>query len=165
MPLEPSDTLLVFTLSEQRCALALSDIERIVRIVEINPLPKAPEIVLGLINVQGRAVPVLNIRKLFNLPEVVITLSDQMIIARTSHRTVAILVDNAVGVVDCKQEDITPAEELFPGIGYLKGVAKLKDGIAYIYDLDSFLSLDEEAMLDRVLTPGVNISEVDRHNA
>jgi purine-binding chemotaxis protein CheW len=153
MLVERSDTLLVFTLSEQRCALALSDVERIVRVVEITPLPKAPEIVMGLINVRGRAIPVLNIRTLFNLPEAGIALSDQMIIARTSRRTVAILVDNAVGVVDCGQEDITAAEELFPGIGYLKGVVKLRDGIAYIYDLNSFLSLDEEAMLDRVLPP------------
>jgi purine-binding chemotaxis protein CheW len=76
-----------------------------------------------------------------------------MIIAHTSSRTVAILVDNAVGVVDYGREDSIAAEELFPGIGYLKGVVKLKDGIAYIYDLDKFLSLDEEAMLDRVLRP------------
>ncbi len=165
MPLELSDTLLVFTLSEQRCALALSDVERIVHVVEITPLPKAPEIVMGLVNVRGRAIPVLNIRKLFNLPEVGIALSDQMIIARTSRRTVAILVDNAVGVVDYRQEDITPAEDLFRGIGYLKGVAKLKDGMAYIYDLDSFLSLDEEAILDRILPPGVKMPEVDGHNA
>jgi purine-binding chemotaxis protein CheW len=153
MLLERSDTLLVFTLSEQRCALALSDVERIVHVVEINPLPKAPEIVTGLINLQGRAIPVLNIRTLFNLPKVEIALSDQMIIAHTSSRTVAILVDNAVGVVDYGREDSIAAEELFPGIGYLKGVVKLKDGIAYIYDLDKFLSLDEEAMLDRVLRP------------
>ena len=151
--MERSDTLLVFTLSEQRCALALSDVERIVHVVEINPLPKAPEIVTGLINLQGRAIPVLNIRTLFNLPKVEIALSDQMIIAHTSSRTVAILVDNAVGVVDYGREDSIAAEELFPGIGYLKGVVKLKDGIAYIYDLDKFLSLDEEAMLDRVLRP------------
>ena len=145
--------------------MALSNVERIVRIVEINPLPKAPKLVMGLINVRGRAIPVLNIRTLFNLPEVGIVLSDQMIIARTSHRTVAILVDNAVGVVDCRKEDITAAEELFPGIGYLRGVVKLKDGIAYIYDLDSFLSPDEEAMLDRVLPLGAKTSEVNGHNA
>ena len=152
-------------LSEQRCALALSAVERIVHVVEVNPLPKAPEIVAGLINVQGRAIPVLNIRTLFNLPEVGVALSDQMIIARTSKRTVAIVVDNTVGVVDYGQADITTAEELFPGIGYLKGVVKLKDGIAYIYDLDSFLSLDEEAALDRIVPPGVKMSEVDGHNA
>ena len=62
MPLELSDTLLLFTLSEQRCALALSVVERIVPVVEVTPLPKAPEMVMGLINVRGRAIPVLNIR-------------------------------------------------------------------------------------------------------
>ncbi len=159
--MEYSDKLLLFTLSEQRCALPLSDIERIVPMVSIHPLPQAPAIVTGVINVRGRVMPVLNIRKLFNLPEVGLTLSDQMIIARTSKRTVAILIDNAVGVIDCGHEDITAIEELFPGIGYLKGVVKLKDGIAYIYHLDSFLSLDEEVALDRILARGVKISEAD----
>ncbi len=159
--MDSSNKLLLFTLSEQRCALALSVIERIVPVVAVNPLPKAPEMVMGLINVQGRAIPVLNIRALVGLPEVGIALSDQMIIARTSRRTVAILVDNAVGVIDYRPEDITASEELFPGIAYLKGVVKLRDGIAYIYHLDSFLSLDEEAALNHILPPGVKISEVD----
>lgn len=159
--MESGDKLLLFTLSEQRCAISLSDIERVVPVVFVHPLPQAPAIVVGVINVRGRVIPVLNIRKLFNLPEVGIVLSDQMIIARTSKRTVAILVDSASGVIDYRDEDITAAEELFPGIPYLKGVVKLKDGIAYIYQLDSFLSLDEEAVLDRLLTRDVKASEAD----
>ena len=61
--------LIVFTLNEQRYALYLSVVERIVRIVRITPLPKAPEIVSGVINVAGRIIPVLDTRKRFRLPE------------------------------------------------------------------------------------------------
>lgn len=57
--------LVVFAFDEQRYALHLSAVERIVRMVEITPLPKAPEIVLGVVNVQGRIVPIVNIRKRF----------------------------------------------------------------------------------------------------
>lgn len=113
---------------------------------------------MGLINVQGRAIPVLNIRKLFRFPESETALSDQLIIARTSRRPLAILVESTEGVAEYRNEDVTKSEELFPGIERLKGVAGLKDGIVYIYDLDRFLSLDEEAALDRLVPPGPVIS-------
>jgi purine-binding chemotaxis protein CheW len=69
--------LVVFTLDARRYAVPLSTVERIIRAVEITPLPQAPEIVLGVINVQGRIIPVVNTRKRFRLPECDIRLSDQ----------------------------------------------------------------------------------------
>src|SRR3712207_6774571 len=90
----------VFTLDEHGYALPLSFVERIVRAVEVTPLPKAPEIVLGVINVQGRVIPVVNIRKRFRLPEREIELSDQFIIARTAKRTIALVVDAVGGVAE-----------------------------------------------------------------
>lgn len=146
-------SLLVFSLSGQPCGLPLSCIERVVRVVEIAPLPKAPEIVMGLINFRGLPVPVLDIRKLFGMPEGEITLDTQIIIARTKKRPVALLVDYATGVAAYGAEDATASEQIFPDIGYLGGVAKLKDGIVYIYDLDRFLTLEEEAVIDGLLHP------------
>ena len=96
--------LVVFRLDAQRFALYLSNVERIVRIVEINPLPKAPEYILGTINFQGKFIPVVNIRKLFLLPERDIDLNDQLIIANTSMRTVALWVDSVSDVVERTME-------------------------------------------------------------
>ena len=59
------DQIVVFALDEPRYALPLSAVERVVRAVEITPLPKAPEIVLGVINMQGQVVPAVDIRKRF----------------------------------------------------------------------------------------------------
>jgi purine-binding chemotaxis protein CheW len=55
--------LVVFTLDDMQCALSLSKVERIERAVEISPLPMAPEIVLGIINIKGKIVPVVDLRK------------------------------------------------------------------------------------------------------
>jgi chemotaxis signal transduction protein len=60
--------LVVFTLDEQRYALHLDAVKRIVRAVEVTPLPKAPQIVLGVVNVQGKVIPVMNLRSRFSLP-------------------------------------------------------------------------------------------------
>ena len=146
-----SNQLVVFTLDEQRYALYLPAIERIWRIAEIAPLPKAPEIVLGVVNVQGRVIPVIDVRKRFRLPERDINLSDQLIIAQMSRRTVALVVDAVSGVVECPAQDMISAEEILPGMEYVEGVVKLEDGMILIHDLEKFLSLEEDKSLDKAL--------------
>ena len=136
-------------LDEQRYALNLAVTERAVRIVEITPLPAAPEVVMGVVNVQGRVLPVINIRKRFQLPQREIRLSDQLIIARTAKRPVALLADAVSGVIECPENDtLTAAEKILPEMPYVKGVARLDSELIFIYDLDQCLSLEEENTLD-----------------
>src|SRR4030043_457935 len=136
--------LVVFTLDDQRYALRLPSVERIVQVVEITPLPKAPGIVLGVVNVQGRVIPVVNIRKRFLLPERETNLGDQLIIANTSKRPVALLTDTVNEVIEQSGESMITSEEILPGMKYIEGVVKLKDGMILIHDLNKFLSLEEE---------------------
>jgi len=138
----------VFTLDEGRYALYLSSVERILRAVEITPLPKPPEIVLGVVNVQGRIIPVVNIRRRFRLPEREMDLSDQLIIARTSKRAVALVADAVSDVIEISKEEVVAAEKVVPGMEYVEGVAKLEDGMVLVHDFDRFLSLEEEKALD-----------------
>jgi purine-binding chemotaxis protein CheW len=142
-----SDQLVVFTLDEHRYALSLSVVERAVRMVEITPLPKAPEIVLGAINLAGRIVPVLNIRKRFQLQGRKPALGDQLLIARTPSRTVALAVDTVDSVVQRPPDEVIAPPTIVPGLEYLAGVVKLADGMLFIHDLDRFLSLEEEQAL------------------
>ncbi|MCJ7579526.1 MAG: chemotaxis protein CheW, partial [Candidatus Aminicenantes bacterium] len=133
--------LVLFTLDEQRYALHLHAVTRVVRIVEITPLPKTPEIVRGVVNVQGQVIPVVNIRKRFRLPERELELSDQLIIANTTRRSVALVVDAVEGVMELSGQNKIPAEEILSGTEYIEGVIKLKDGLVLIHDVDKFLSL------------------------
>lgn len=145
------DQIIAFLLDERRYALPLAAVQRVVRAVEITPLPKAPEIVSGVINVQGQIVPVVNIRRRFRLPECALMPGDQIIIARTSNRTVAFIADTANGVIECPAERFVTAAAIVPGLEYVKGVAKLEDGMILIHDLDSFLSLEEARSLDNAM--------------
>ena len=149
-----SPQLVVFTLDEQRYGLRLATVERVVRAVEVTPLPNAPEIVLGMINVQGRIIPVVNVRKRFRRPEREIGLSDQFIIARTSRRTVALVVDAVSDVEPCPEAQVVAAEKILPGLEHFDGVLKIPDGMIFVHDLDRFLSLDEERALTAALAPG-----------
>ncbi len=143
--------LVVFTLDEQRYALYLPVVERVVSAVEVTPLPQTPDIVFGIINMQGKVIPVVNIRRRFSLPEREIDLSDQFIIANTSRRTVALVVDTVSGVIESAEGKLIISENITPGMEYVDGVIKLEDGLILIHDLDRFLSLEEEKKLDNAL--------------
>lgn len=142
---------LTFILDDSLYGLNLSGVKRILRVVQVTPLPKAPEIVLGVINVQGEIIPVFNLRKRFRLREREINLGDQMIIAQTSRRRVALLADAVSGVVERSEGEIIPADRILPGMEYVEGVAKLEDGMALIHDLDRFLSIEEDQALGDAL--------------
>jgi purine-binding chemotaxis protein CheW len=143
--------LVIFNLDDQKFALFLSAVMRIIRVVEITILPKAPDIVIGIINVQGRIIPVINVRKRFCFPERELQLNDQLIIARTIKRTVALLADDVTGVMACPKERIVEAEKVVSGMAFVEGIAKIDEGMILIHDLDTFLSLDEENSLDDAL--------------
>ncbi len=145
---EHLDQIVVFSIDEQRYALNLPTVERIIRMVKVTPLPKVPDIVLGIINVQGRIIPVINIRKRFGLPEREISLSDQLIIAQASKHGLALLVDTVSGVIQYSEHEFVRAQEVIPGTGYVKGMIKLDDGINLILDLDTLLSFEEVRSLD-----------------
>lgn len=135
--------LVVFRLDEQLYALPLAVVERVVRAVEITPLPKAPSIVLGVIDVEGQVLPVLNIRRRFQLSEREIGPDDQFLIAHTARHKVVLAINEAMGVIKRLSTQIVDLAQIAPGLEQFQGVVKLDDGMALIHDLEGFLSLTE----------------------
>lgn len=146
-----STQLVIFIIDEQRYALPLSVVERVVRMVEVTPLPNAPDVVRGVISVQGQIVPVIDLRRRFRCPSREIGLNDHLVIARTARRTVALIVDTVLDVAECAEQDVIAGETILPGLEYVTGVVKLYDGMVLIHDLDTFLSLEEERALDEAV--------------
>ncbi|MGD0341466.1 MAG: chemotaxis protein CheW [Bacteroidales bacterium] len=146
-----TDQIVVFTLDELLYALPLLSVVRVIHAVEVRHLPKAPEIISGIINVQGRIIPVADIRKRFGLATREIDPDDRMIIADTGKRHVAILVDTVTGIRDLAPRQMAVAKEMLPFAEHLRGVAKIDDELILIYDLEQFLSLDEEKELEHAL--------------
>ena len=153
MPGISSDSLVVLHVGEHEFALAVTAVERVVRAVEIDPLPEAPRGVRGIINLHGRIVPVFDLRALLGEPMRAAQAGDHLIIAHTRWRTVALLVDTVTGVVPRLAARVTPAAEILPGLGAIEGVLKLDGGLVLIHDIDRFLSLDDTAALELALPP------------
>ena len=144
----------MFRVEEQRFGLPAADIQELRRAVAIVPLPKAPAVVEGLIDLRGTLVPVFEIRCRFRLPWKDVGLLDHLVIAHAKERLVALRVDRVLDLVDVDDREIEDARGLVPGTDYVAGVARLEGGLVLIHDLATFLSAAEAAELDAATAEG-----------
>jgi purine-binding chemotaxis protein CheW len=138
-----------FALDDHRYALPLESISRIVRAAEITPLPLAPGVVAGAIDLGGRILPVFNLRRRLRLPERPLALDDQFVIAQTARRPVALMVDRALGLIDA--QPVSDSTALAPHLHQVRGVLAQPDGLVLIQDLEEFLSAGEDQALESAL--------------
>ncbi len=143
--------LIIGWLDSQRYALRLAVVERIVRAVEVTPLPRAPEIVQGVVDMEGVVIAVVNIRRRLGLPERPITPNDRFMVVWTQQRRVIVVLDAVQEILEISMEQIMTAAQILPHTQYVEGVVKLPDGLIFIHDLGQFLSLDEEQTLSHAL--------------
>lgn len=135
------DQFIVFTLGEQNFGVPLAGVERVIRAAAVTPLPDAPRVVAGVVNMQGRIIPVIDVSSLFGLPERDIDPGQQFIIASVPDGAVALLADRVEGVAGIQAGDVAASGEILPRAGCLKGLAKSEDGIILIFDPEILISL------------------------
>ncbi len=146
-----ADAWVVFKLSDLEFAVGLAAVERVVRAVEIMPLPEAPRGVCGVINYQGRIVPVFDLWARFGQTSRDIRATDHLVIAHTHRRTIALLVDSVAGVVSLAEVQITLASEILPNLESVTGVMKLDGNMVLVHDLERFLSIEDHEALQMML--------------
>ena len=157
MSQEPREVL-VFEVAGQRYGLAVADVQELLRAVALTPLPRAPDVVEGAINLRGRAVPVLDLRRRFGLPPKPPEPADHLVVARAGGRLVALRVDRALDLARPAAEAVEDARAALPGTRYVEQVASFPDGLVLIHDLRTFLSAAEAAALDEAM-PGADAPE------
>ena len=143
--------VLVFEVGGQTYALPTADVCELVRAVSITPLPGAPAVIEGVVDVRGRVLPVLDVRARFRLPAKALDPSDHFIVASAGPRGVILRVDRATHLALVDEASVQAPQTLGPGAAYVAGVAKLEDGLVLIHDLTTFLSAAEAASLDEAL--------------
>jgi purine-binding chemotaxis protein CheW len=119
--------------------------------VAIAPLPSGPPVVEGIIDVRGRVVPVLDIRRRFRLSPKPLDPNDHFILATAGTKLVGLRVDAVTELSQARQSDIEDARGVIPYSEYVAGVAKLEGGLVLIHDLKTFLSQGEAAALSTAL--------------
>lgn len=138
-----------FILGSEHYGIESSHIREIHALSEFTPLPCTPAFVLGLVNVRGQILSIINIKKLFDLPEKGLTDLNKVIIVRANHVDLGILADAIIGVRRIALEALHPALPTQTGIReeYLKGITK--DPLV-VLDVETILS-DEKILVNEVV--------------
>ena len=134
-----------------RYALRIEEVEEVVRAVAVTPLPGVPAVVEGVIDVRGAVVPVLGLRRRFELPLRAPTLGDRFVLASAGGRRVALRVDEVEEVREIDDAELEPAEAVWSAGGRISGVVRLESGMVLFAEMDSFLSQVEAEALDTAL--------------
>lgn len=145
---EAGDTIEVveFLLAHERYALESASVREVAPIKEFTPLPCTPAFVLGLVNVRGRILPVIDIKKFFDLPEKGLTDLNKIVVLRAEGMEFGVLADAILGVRSLALAEVQPPPAGFTGIreAYLKGVGKQGEIV-----LDARRLLSDERLLIR----------------
>ena len=134
-----------FRLENEKYGINVMQVQEVLRVTEIAPVPGAPSYVLGIINLRGNVVTVIDTRSRFGLASAEMDDSTRIVIIEAEEQVVGILVDSVAEVVDLKASDI----EMAPNVGteesakFIQGVASHDDELLILVDLNKLLS-DEE---------------------
>ena len=149
---DANEFYLILSISRLKIALSLSVVSRAIRVVEISPLPGAPPIALGILNLGGIVIPILNFRKRFGLKNKSISASDKLVIVNTPNLQFGFIVDEIIGLKPLSEKNIKESENIIPGIDrILDGVAVLENELILIHDVEKFLSLHEENQIKKAI--------------
>ncbi len=157
LPPDGRGHIVVLRLGDTRIALRLSVVERVLRAVAVTPVADAPEDVVGLVNVHGTVIPMLDIRGVFGIPRKPIVPTDLFVIAGAGRRKVGLPVEAVLGVVEPAPGAAVPAGDMLPGLDdFIEGAVALADGLILIYDLERFLRENGTFLFDHI-APGVPV--------
>ncbi|MBA1446536.1 MAG: chemotaxis protein CheW [Chromatiales bacterium] len=137
--------LVTFRLKDESYGINVMKVQEVLRVTEIAPVPGAPPFVLGIINLRGNVVTVIDTRSRFGLPSAELDDSSRIVIIESEKQVVGILVDAVAEVVELNEDEVDAA----PNVGndessrYIQGVATRENGLLILVDLNKLLT-DEE---------------------
>ncbi|BCG63021.1 MAG: purine-binding chemotaxis protein CheW [Methyloprofundus sp.] len=147
---DPVMQWVTFRLGEEKYGINVMQVQEVLRVSEIAPVPGAPAYVLGIINLRGNVVTVIDTRNRFGLMSKEQDDATRIVIIETDEHIIGIMVDSVAEVVDLKASEIETA----PNVGneesskYIQGVTSRDNELLILVDLNKFLSDEENAELD-----------------
>lgn len=143
--------LLVVVLDHLRLGLPLDAAVKVIPACEAIPLPGAPDMVVGAINLRGEVIAVLDLRRRLRLVPRDVGVDDHLLVVRSAGRTLALVVDEAEGVFEFPGDEFVQGDAIAEGWRPVPGVVRLSDGLLLIQDPERFLDASEGARLEQAL--------------
>jgi purine-binding chemotaxis protein CheW len=160
-PMGMSDTdtalqLVTFRLGDERYGIDIMDVEGIVRIDEVRSIPNAPAYVEGIVNLRGEIIPVINLRRRFQIRQADLSDEDLLlsgfVIVNIDGQHLAIKIDMVSSVVTLASTDVQPPPQVISGIGaeYIQGVVSQDGTYLIILDAQRLFSTKELQQIERM---------------
>lgn len=140
---------LIFELGNEEFGISVLQVREIMKMQEITSVPQAPHFVQGVINLRGRIVPVMNLRRKFKMPDQAYTDRTCIVVIRVQandgEQSVGIIVDGVVEVLLLSQDDIEDRPDFGheTNSSHIRGMAKNKGKVKILLDMDCVLSIEE----------------------
>ena len=143
----------VFVLGDEKYGVDILRVGTISEYLDITRVPDAPNYVEGLINLRGDIIPVVNLKKRFNIPETKVSEDTRIIIYSISGVDIGFIVDEASQVLRIDDENIDPTPAIIKGEGrdYISGVGKHDNEIIILLDFAKILTESERAEIENLL--------------
>ncbi|MEW5790306.1 MAG: chemotaxis protein CheW [Pseudomonadota bacterium] len=131
-----------FQLDQEKYGVNVLQVQEIIRMTEITPVPGAPGYVLGVINLRGNVVPIISTRDRFNLPAAEPTPETRIILVDLEKQVVGIVVDSVAEVVNLEAGEIekAPSMDKDEWVQFIHGVARRQSDLLILLDLSKLLS-------------------------
>lgn len=140
-----ADKLVTFRLGEDHFAADIFAVERVLRYVPPTPVPDMPAYIEGVIDYQGRVVPIVNLRLRFELPAAPPAPETRTLVLNVASEWVGIVVDAVTEVAAFDRAAVAPPPALFRGLAaeYLKGIIRRGSRLVIFLDVEQLLSSTE----------------------
>jgi purine-binding chemotaxis protein CheW len=139
-----------FHLDREEYGVDISQVQEIIRLVDITHVPRAPHFIDGVINLRGQLIPIIDLRTRFEMPRIEPTKSTRIVVTELAGKRVGIVVDRVSEVVNIPIENIEAAPEIVAGAGteYIRNVGKLGDRLIIMLDLAMVVTPQEKRQLE-----------------
>jgi purine-binding chemotaxis protein CheW len=139
--------LVSFKIGSEEFGVDILKVQEIIRMVEITKVPQAPIYVEGVINLRGRVIPIIDLRKRLNLELAEMDKNTRIVVVDIGGNIMGMIVDSVSEVLRLPSKTIEPPPDLVSGIDsdHISGVAKLEDRLLIFLDLSRIVSSDELA--------------------
>lgn len=141
--------LVTFNLGKEEFAVPILQIQEINRLVDITKVPRSPDFVEGVINLRGKVIPIIDLRKRFGLPQAELGKYARIVVVNMEGRMVGLIVDSVSEVLRLSENAIEPAPPVVAGIDseYIRGLGKLDGRLLIMLDLSKVLTKEERKEL------------------
>ena len=143
--------LVIFKLANEDYGLPISKVQEINRMVAVTRLPHTPDFMEGIINLRGRVIPVVDLRKRFGFTSREYQEDTRIMVVDISGQTVGLIVDAVHEVVRITGDNIEPAPPSFTlDAQFVQGIGKMENRLVIMLDIDRILTSQENILLENV---------------